>query len=173
MNILDLHAGYTNCDICGSGNTTISVEATREGYTYRHRSNCYGNLERTGLTKEQLLELLDEHSFFPHTRHAVRSFKQFRRDVARGAFERFVKPVEEKSEPKAYLVPAPEGLDPVNVTAAQVEAWAQLAARIRFESMQSAMIDVGNAAHRAAEQMLTYNFAYADHSAEWNQEGGM
>ena len=151
MNILDLNAGYTNCDICGNGNTTIRVEATREGYTYRHRSNCYGNLERTGLTKEELLELLDKHSFLPHTRHAVREFKEFRRDVARGAFEGLIKPVEEKPKSKVYFVPAEEGLDRVNITAAQVGEWAQVA--------------VG--------QMLTYNFAYADHLVEWGQEGGM
>lgn len=154
MNILDLNAGYTNCDICGNGNTTIRVEATRESYTYRHRSNCYGNLERTGLTKEELLELLDKHSFLPHTRHAVKAFKEFRRDVARGAFERLIKPVEEKPKSKVYFAPAEERLDPVNITATQVGEWAQV----------------------AVEQMLTHNFAYANALEEWERElleGGM
>lgn len=97
--LLDMKYGYVECDIDGSGYNSCAVwrneDATDQTRPFRYlrTSLCYGKIDRSDLTKEELLQLLAEDHFMVSNRRSRKTYRDFVTELKRGAWDKPVNPI--------------------------------------------------------------------------------
>lgn len=88
MEILSLGTGWTECDICGSGEGVITVHVAdlEETYDFYASHGCHGRESRAGISRDELLERIKGWDHIVRTRRARAAIRDFCRRVRRGEF---------------------------------------------------------------------------------------
>lgn len=92
--LLEMKFGYVSCDIDGEGYNACSVyrddDASDQSRPFRYlrHSRCYGDIDKSGLTKSELLECLQDDGFMVSTVRARRTYRDFLRELKHGSYDR-------------------------------------------------------------------------------------
>lgn len=91
--LLDLNLGYVTCDICGEGQNRITIwrdasaSAHKAPFKVARKSQCYGNLDQAGMTRDEAVEWLEAQHFLVATRYARKTYLRFLKELRKGAHD--------------------------------------------------------------------------------------
>lgn len=102
--IAEIDCGWIKCDICGDARNYLVLRGEDGRYSLERISGCYPHLFLEGLTRDEMLEAIQDNRFIVSTQHALRQLKNVVRRIGR-----------EKQVPK----PAPRA----DVSVAPSSAW--------------------------------------------------
>jgi hypothetical protein len=114
--IFELSLGYVECDVCGSGYNTMYVNHDQWApadtpFNFVRDSRCYGNLDISGLSRDELVEIVESNRFLVSTRRARQSFNDFLRSLKGGKFDKGASAIQTQSDGDILPAPSPVTVD--------------------------------------------------------------
>lgn len=143
--IAEIDCGWIKCDICGDGRNYLVLRGENGRYSLERISECYPHLLLEDLTRDEMLEAIQDNRFIVSTQHALRQLKNVVRRIGR-----------EKQVPK----PAPQA----GALVASGSAWANFYPLRQvfpaFEDWVGALRNTGHAAYGLGFSLFELNQAF-------------